>query len=835
MACLWALVVISAISVTRALLFSDHPTASIYLSVSMSSPGNGVASLYYDIGKGFNDSHVASAPLREHRQVTDYLFQIPNKTLYSLRWDPPQITDGIISVHKIEILDGFRKPLKHLQLTQLEPLHQIQSFAVSDTKVAIQVQEGADDPQIKINLETPLIAKRLAPALRFVGGVLLELIGLFLIACLLIAIWLRQRNKVIATAIVISIVFFGWRCWSQYGDATSLFLQVAMRSSVTSTAQVYYDTGWGLNEKQSQQLQIIRGEDVRRYRFRLPNEKIFDLRFDPAMAGGKVWIGEIGVTDAYGSLLRAIPLEHLAPINQIRTINYGKVVEIDIPEDANDPQVSIPLKDPLLFEKALPFPTARWLVTLLKELVFTILVAFAFVWAWKRWQNPVIRNLESAFVQEKLPVAYLGTALGLILAMGLVSGLDVHPDEWNGHIKAAAYYLQNWLPPAVDDPRILNSISVFGISYLWHVDPFYFLAVKGTQALSGIVPDFYVRMRLANAILFLLLIVIVARRVKSAQWIIPLLILTPQLWYVFSYFNNDAFPLFLSALLALQITDPESSLKRFLAAPVIRGNLLRGILPGILIGLLLSSKLNYRIFIAFLIFVALWRIRFEIKDVQRTREMKRWLFLFSVALLLYLPLYGYDQYVNDFNKDEKIVTVMERHAGPQFKPSTMQNHLTETYKGLRLKDKGVTLYELLIQNPDWRNTTFKSLFGIYGYMDIVSSGDYYRAVTYALGLLFLLAFFCAAFTLTGRDMIFFLFVLIFAGLVVGQSVYHSWINDYQPQGRYLFPILPMFMVALARMPSSYRMRIMPLFVLVFFLLSVWSFLLTGLRMIPKIN
>jgi len=89
--------------------------------------------------------------------------------------------------------------------------------------------------------------------------------------------------------------------------------------------------------------------------------------------------------------------------------------------------------------------------------------------------------------------------------------------------------------------------------------------------------------------------------------------------------------------------------------------------------------------------------------------------------------------------------------------------------------------------------------------------------------------------MTGRDMIFFLFVLTFAGLVVGQSVYHSWVNDYQPQGRYLFPILPMFMVALARMPSSFRMRIMPLFGFAFFVLSVWSFLLTGLRMIPKIN
>lgn len=256
---------------------------------------------------------------------------------------------------------------------------------------------------------------------------------------------------------------------------------------------------------------------------------------------------------------------------------------------------------------------------------------------------------------------------------------------------------------------------------------------------------------------------------------------------------------------------------------------------GILIGLLISSKLNYRLYIGFLVFVALWRSLIETPGFQRIQEVKRWLFLFAVALLVYLPIYGYDQFVNDFQKDEKVMSAMERHAAPKFKPSTMQKDLSSTYPGLRLKDKGITLQELLIENPDWREMSFKSFFGVYGYMDLVSDTDYYKAVAYALGIFFLLAFFYAAFTLPGRDVIFILFVLLFAGLAVGQSVYHSWINDYQPQGRYLFVILPMFMVGLARMPSSFRMRVMPLFGLAFFILSVWSFLLTGLRMIPKIN
>jgi len=302
-----------------------------------------------------------------------------------------------------------------------------------------------------------------------------------------------------------------------------------------------------------------------------------------------------------------------------------------------------------------------------------------------------------------------------------------------------------------------------------------------------------------------------------------------------SKFIYAAIFLFIAMILAMQVVDPESSLNRYLSSPTIRKNMSHAILVGILIGLLLLSKLNYRLYIAFFIFVALWRILVETPSFQRVQEVKRWLFLFTVALLVYLPIYGYDQYVNDFKKDEKVMSAAERHAGYRFKPSTLQNDVSSTYPGLRLKDKGITFQELLIQNSNWRDMSFKSFLGVYGYMDLVSDRDYYQAVTYALGVFCLLIFFYTAFTLPGRDVIFFLFVLLFAGLAVGQSAYVSWINDYQPQGRYLFPILPMFMVGLARFPSSFRTRIMPLFGLVFFILSVWSFLLTGLKMIPKIN
>jgi len=843
-ACLWALCAVVLLSGGRALLSYEEAT-SVYLSLSLQSSYEGISALYYDVGKGYRDSQVVSAFIRGDNRIYGYLYKIPNKTLYHLRWDPPPSARGSIVIHKMQIQDGSRRPIKRLDLDQLASLHQIEALAVIADRADIRIQEGADDPQIDIGLESPLVVERLPLLARFLGGILFELALLFLGACVLIYGWFRWRDrigvwfhrgdKVAAMLAVLFVALFGWRCWVLYDDVGYLFLQVTMNPSVNSSAQIFYDVGEGFNENHSQTLHMISQQELRPYRFRLPNKAIYKLRFDPLTTAGRVQISEMKLTDAFGRVLREIPLTELVPIHQIKSINAAeKGIEIVIAEKADDPQIAAPLKEPLNFEGKLPFPLGQWLLALMGEAVLMVLSAFVLIMSWKK-RKIVLQGLESPFVQERLPLIYIGSAFGLILAMGFVSGLDVHPDEWNGHIKAAAYYIENWLPPAVDDPRIVSSISVFGVSYLWHVDLYYLFAVKAMHALAGIVSDFYLRMRLANALLFLLLGLVVVGQIKRLQWVVPFLVVSPQVWYVHSYFNNDAFPLFVAMILALQLVDPESSLNRFLAAATVRDELGRGIFIGVLIGLLLSSKLNYWLYIAFLGFWGAWGILFEAPLSQRIPRLKKGLFLFMIALLFYLPIYGYDQYVNSFDKDAKISVVMERHAAFQFKPSTRQNDVSLSYPGLRLKDKGVSLYQLLIESPDWRDLSFMSFFGVYGYMDLVSDDAYYQTVMYVLSLLFLIVLLYAAYIIPPRDAVFLLCVLLFALLTVGQSVYHSWVNDYQPQGRYLFPILPMLMIGLARLPSSFRIRIMPLFGLVFFILSAWSFVLTGLRMIPKIN
>jgi hypothetical protein len=87
--------------------------------------------------------------------------------------------------------------------------------------------------------------------------------------------------------------------------------------------------------------------------------------------------------------------------------------------------------------------------------------------------------------------------------------------------------------------------------------------------------------------------------------------------------------------------------------------------------------------------------------------------------------------------------------------------------------------------------------------------------------------------LSWRDALFIAGVLATASLVVLGSAYSSWTADYQPQGRYLFPILPMFAFLFHRYWDTVRSRAFYLLFGCLFACSIYSFIFTALRNIPK--
>ena len=160
---------------------------------------------------------------------------------------------------------------------------------------------------------------------------------------------------------------------------------------------------------------------------------------------------------------------------------------------------------------------------------------------------------------------YVGllVAVALIMTMVLYSPFNRHPDE-QLHYASAQYYFNHWLPPAVDDPLLQKVYrqTPWGVSYLNTLDVCYLGAAKFAVLTSFLGIKSYSGLRLFQASLLLLLLVLGLLYPNRPS--MALLLLTPQVWYVFSYMNGDAFPFFLSMALCIFFGGTKESFSEYI-------------------------------------------------------------------------------------------------------------------------------------------------------------------------------------------------------------------------------------------------------------------------------
>jgi len=395
-----------------------------------------------------------------------------------------------------------------------------------------------------------------------------------------------------------------------------------------------------------------------------------------------------------------------------------------------------------------------------------------------------------------LPILCVGlvtVAAGLIFVMAGASRFNAHPDE-HLHFEAARYYMSYWDPPAVGDPRSKETYSYFGISYLDEPDIVYLFAGKFSEALNftGLSP--FLLTRAFNLGLFIALLVFLLQR--SFEIGVPfygILLLSPQIWYVFGYFNGDAFGFFVGNCLVLELSrlirDPEKAMPRI------------GI--GFWLGMVLLAKRNYYVLIPILVGVAAWHSIFYFKVGQGRVLVKEWLKILLVAALIALPKIGYQQWVNEFNLAEKRVEQMEKTAAPGFKPSQVTTSYSPWHVNMRAKGRP---FQELLSVHQWHSISFKSMVGVYGWMDVFSPWWYYWVMFLLYAILFTsLCFPSRPFALPELT----LTAIGVFGMVASciASLINSWTVAFQAQGRYLFPLLCIFLLLLAykweRLPKKF--------------------------------
>jgi len=460
---------------------------------------------------------------------------------------------------------------------------------------------------------------------------------------------------------------------------------------------------------------------------------------------------------------------------------------------------------------------------------------------------------EKGFSPHPLLKVALLAALLLSIVMTLTSNYDKHPDEKH-HFLAAVYYKQAFLPPVIGDPAVRDTYSFYGVSYLNYHWTEYFLAGKTAYILSFFTSNEVVQVRFFNVFLFLSLIgfFLYKSRDKAENLIfVCFLLISPQIWYLFSYINNDAFALFISILTIYQIGYEESFFNKFLEKPAVPENIAGGIFFGILTGLLLIVKTNY---LPFIIFVFLWlfytRPFFSFSrpffNYQKLKKYAVVIFMAAsvVSLRVAMDFYVNGEtnfvglaYLNYFNgnfekKKNKLLRYQEEVAEYPYKPSTLENDLPNSDPPMKLKAKGYPFSDIFTRWK-WHEVSFRSSFGTYGYMNINASNRFHFLFIILLVAFLSLLIYPILKNGQADSRIEFLIFIGSASLTIFASAYLSWIYAIQGQGRYFFPIIGMLALFVYKNRKNVYGNLINILIAAMFFLSAYSFVFAGLRRINE--
>jgi len=577
-----------------------------------------------------------------------------------------------------------------------------------------------------------------------------------------------------------------------------------------TTFKIYWaEAGEHFSEKKMAQV-LVRPE-IERYGFHLTDLKhIASLRIDPQEYVGKSTIEEIrirqnGLEDIV--LTSSEDFARLKPLDQIEghSTAQDKLVTVS---SGRDPNFLLEVK-----AAAAPFDWG------------SVVVGWLFIGTIILLVYGATHHLGFAF--RYIPVLLFAVFL-FATTMALISERNVHPDEYV-HIAAARYYQEHWLPPAIGDPAVADTYSVYGVSRLNTNEISYLFCGKIAKIMAPLELSEHSASRIFNLLLLGLILFFTLWVPDSRLVAVPLLI-TPQVWYLFSYCNSDAFALTVAFFAGCQVVVRNSALNRFLVRREgFRqwGSLL---IAAVVFGLLFLLKKNFLVYTAFLLWVILVTIWQQAEKGERGILLRRVVAVCLVGLSLLAVKVAADYHVNGLDRGKKVLEMRDKLAAPLYNPQTP---LEKQHASLYMKERGITLARIIHQDR-WFEKTFRSAFGVYGYSTISAGYGYYDLVRWTS--LAFLAMVLVSLLVRGGIYVN-LQTLAVVGLstaLVAVALYHSWTKDFQPQGRYLLPILPMLGVLCAQGKEYLNVKIMTFFTLCMFLLSSYSFICLGLLEIPRL-
>lgn len=579
-------------------------------------------------------------------------------------------------------------------------------------------------------------------------------------------------------AVVLLSAVAGFSCWL----LSQRVLVVEVEPGAAAEFKVFMDMGRGFNEADAKYLLVAPGAD---HASCLVSRRTFSLRLDlPPGTERTITVRAVTVQGLLGG--NPHPWRAVVATCQAGVAAGPLPLACRVAKDAADPW--------LLFDG--PARSQRPGIGDLLAVAGLAAALLLAVFALSGGTRPLPAGGGGSARLPWLALVWSGLiAVSAWLALGSLPGSFV--DE-PSHVAAALHYanLSRWLPPDFASPGVADTIlNIYGHSYLFDGDLAYVVLGKAALLLGWTGLDAVTALRLANLALFTGVVVVAARLLGGMAWLLLALAFMPQVWYVAGYVNGDA--------CALAVGLVASGL----AARVLRAEGRAALIHWTLavfavLGVLVLCKSNYLVVAGLITVVVGGRLCWK-------RALLGRLLLPLLAGVLLVPMAALGgrmlatQFCNGWQAGERMAVIKEAHAKVGWKPSQ---------RGLPVLVAGHTagperpLAQFVLDRA-WYLDSFRSLVGVYGSMVYFHPAIHYLWMWG--GLVALLGLMVVGAGQGGgwrRAGLLALGLAAIAGLVVAQSLGFSWMIDYQAQGRYLFPGIPLVLLAgvllCPRVPTS---------------------------------
>lgn len=416
----------------------------------------------------------------------------------------------------------------------------------------------------------------------------------------------------------------------------------------------------------------------------------------------------------------------------------------------------------------------------------------------------VNESLNNAKFYKALAIFMIAVAIYISIFIALSTRYNAHPDEPN-HMDAFTYFEDHWWFPELNSDEIRYGPG--GTNRIFTGEIVYFIFAKINKIMTPVF-DYggelfaqnlgVVRYRVINAVSFIaLLVILFFVRNDSFQFnkIGFTFLLIPQVYYIFSYANSDAWGIVISVLLFLLTVI-------LLEKPTHSWTLVEKLLLGCLTGLVLLAKSN---FLSALILPYSLLTVFAFRELRQSKTkliiLRQFALVGVVALLIILPvkvIYPLTQP----NYAASVIEMKNQRAIEGLKPSN------PTFPMFMLAAKGkspLDVVKLGFGPCSWFCMTFISFYGMFGNMN-VQSPVWIPITGLFFFLISILLTYLDEFRHWKKNESLLKYALIFAPITIltnlAASIYFSWTEDFQPQGRYIFPSLIAFAIMLTGVTNN---------------------------------